>query len=101
LIDSKLNIKAFVDELVDAIDMKAFGETWIERFALHDPEKVGYSMFQMIETSNLSGHFCEYTGDFYIDVFSCKPFDEDVVCSVVKKYFKPLRIGSKFIFRSA
>ena len=101
MIDSKANIVAFVKELVNAIDMVAYGETWCERFATHDPEKGGYSMFQMIETSNISGHFVDSNGNFYLDVFSCKPFDEEVVEKTIKKYFKPSKMSSKFIFRNA
>jgi hypothetical protein len=32
-------------------------------------------MYQLIETSNLSGHFVDDTKDIYFDVFSCKQYD--------------------------
>jgi S-adenosylmethionine/arginine decarboxylase-like enzyme len=88
-IDDKEHIHAFIKELVPAIDMIAFGEPWIERFATHDPTKAGISFCQMIETSNICGHFVESNGDFYIDVFSCKPFDPVIVEDIVAKYFNP------------
>jgi S-adenosylmethionine/arginine decarboxylase-like enzyme len=100
-INSKENVKAFVDELVVAIDMIPFGDTWIERFATHDPEKSGISFCQMIETSNITGHFVEKNGNFYIDVFSCKPFNNDVVLGVVDIYFSPQKIHQHFIRRDA
>jgi S-adenosylmethionine/arginine decarboxylase-like enzyme len=101
LIGSKENVYNFVKELVVAIDMKAFGEPWIERFATHDLSKSGLSMCQMIETSNITGHFVDANGNFYIDIFSCKPFDLDVTFSVVEKYFKPEKIRHHFISRDA
>ena len=67
----------------------------------HDAEKAGLSLCQMIETSNITGHFCDKDGNFYIDVFSCKPFSNDVVLDVVNKYFHPTKIRTHFISRDA
>jgi S-adenosylmethionine/arginine decarboxylase-like enzyme len=100
-ISSKENIYNFIKELVIAIDMVAFGEPWIERFATHDAAKAGISFVQMIETSNITGHFCDIDGSFYIDVFSCKPFENDVVLNVIEKYFHPEKIRLHFISRDA
>ena len=86
-IQSKENIQNFVNDLVDKIDMVAYGPTWIERFATHDPEKTGISFVQMIETSNITGHFVDKDGSFYLDIFSCKEFSEEVVLNLVQEYF--------------
>jgi S-adenosylmethionine/arginine decarboxylase-like enzyme len=100
-ITSKDNVYKFIKELVPAIGMVAFGEPWIEHFATHDPDKAGISMCQMIETSNITGHFVDKNGNFYIDVFSCKPFDHNIVLNIVDKYFSPHRIRTHFISRDA
>jgi len=100
-VDDKDHIKAFIKELVPAIDMIAFGEPWIERFATHDPVKAGVSFCQMIETSNITGHFVDSTGDFYIDVFSCKPFEAETVAELVQKYFSPKHVKAIMIDRDA
>lgn len=100
-VSSRENIIAFVKELVRAIDMEAYGEPWCERFATHDITKSGYSLCQMITTSNITGHFVDGDGNFYIDVFSCKEFDCDKVCEVVQFYFAPKKIEQKFIYREA
>ena len=101
LISSKENVYKFIKELVVAIDMVAFGEPWIERFATHDLSKSGISFCQMIETSNITGHFVELNGNFYIDVFSCKPFNNDTVIETVDKYFKPQKVRMHYISRDA
>ena len=101
LIGSKQNIKEFITELVWAIDMIAFGDPWIERFATHSVDKAGISFCQMIETSNITGHFCDVDGNFYIDIFSCKPYDMDIVIDMVEAYFKPKKIRSHYISRDA
>ena len=95
------NITAFTKELVRRIDMVAFGEPVVAHFATHDPDKAGFSFCQMIETSNICGHFVDKNGNFYIDVFSCKPFDNDTVIQVVDKYFKPEKVRMHYISRDA
>jgi S-adenosylmethionine/arginine decarboxylase-like enzyme len=100
-ITSKDHIAKFVDELVVKIDMIKYGPLWIERFATHDPVKAGISFIQMIETSNITGHFCETDGDFYLDIFSCKDYDEDVVIDLVYEYFLPENHTSLILLRDA
>lgn len=98
-ISNKSNVSAFVKQLVDDIDMKAYGDLMIERFATHDPDKAGISFCQMIETSNITGHFVDLNGNFYIDVFSCKPYDTSTVTDLIQTYFDPSSVSTKFIDR--
>ena len=79
-------IRRFVLELCDLIDMKRFGEMQIVNFG--EEERVaGYSMVQLIETSLISAHFANLTNAMYLDVFSCKPYDPDVVRAFAQDYF--------------
>ncbi|MFN0114938.1 MAG: S-adenosylmethionine decarboxylase family protein [Paracoccaceae bacterium] len=98
-VTSAETIRAFVKELVDEIEMKAYGEPIIEHFAEHSPEAAGYSLVQLIETSNICAHFSDLTGDVYLDVFSCKPFSDEVAIRVCKKYFKPRSISKMTLQR--
>jgi S-adenosylmethionine decarboxylase len=100
-VTSKENVYNFIKELVPAIEMVAFGEPMVEHFTTHDPDKSGISFFQMIETSNISGHLVDMNGDAYIDIFSCKDVNVDIAVEIVKKYFKPEKIRINFITRSA
>ena len=70
-VSSAENIKLFVQELITAIDMVAYGDPVIEHFATHDKDAAGYSLVQLIETSSITGHFVDRNGDCYIDIFSC------------------------------
>jgi len=79
-------IKQFVTELCELIDMKRFGETEVVHFGPND-KVAGYSMTQLIETSLISGHFANSTNAAYIDVFSCKEYDPEVVAEYTKKFF--------------
>ena len=98
---SRENIKNFIEELVNAIGMKAYGDPIIEHFATHDPDAAGHSLVQLIETSSITGHFVDKNGDLYIDVFSCMEYDVQVAQSVVQKYFSPERIRVNYLTRQA
>ena len=95
------NIRKFVEELVPAIDMKAYGDPMVVHFATHADDKAGQSLCQMIETSNITGHFVDMNGDAYLDIFSCKPVDIGTAESVIRKYFKPERMKVNFLTRHA
>ncbi|MFN0155352.1 MAG: S-adenosylmethionine decarboxylase family protein [Gaiella sp.] len=94
-------IRSFTRALVDAIDMQAHGEPLLAHFAEHKADAAGWSLVQLIETSSITGHFCDLTGDAYIDVFSCKWFDPDCAVRVVKECFAPGRISRSFVERQA
>jgi len=79
-------IRRFVVELCDLIGMKRFGETQVIHFG--DDERVaGFSMVQLIETSLISAHFANLTNTTYLDVFSCNPYNPDVVSKFAKEFF--------------
>jgi S-adenosylmethionine/arginine decarboxylase-like enzyme len=65
------------------------------------PDKEGFSMYQLIVTSNISAHFIDEARHIYLDVFSCKEFDIDTVKAVVNNYFNPSKIKVNFIARNA
>ena len=98
-IRSKPTIKAFVKELVSSINMVAYGEPRIVMFGTGN--KKGYTLVQLIETSDITAHFVEETNDAYFDVFSCKPFNPSIAIGVIKKYFKPSKLKTHFIKRQA
>lgn len=101
LITSEDNLRNFLTALIQRIDMVAYGDPIIKHFATHDPEKAGYSIVQLIETSNITGHFVDKNGDAYIDVFSCKPFQPQDVIDVVREFFAPVNIWPKLEYRLA
>src|SRR5919112_862689 len=82
-------IRAFCADLIPSIGMVAYGEPVLEHFATHLLEAAGYSLVQLIETSAVTGHFCDASGDAYLDVFSCKDFDPEVAIGVVERHLRP------------
>lgn len=79
-------IRQFVIELCDLIEMKRFQDTLVVNFG-EDERVAGFSMVQLIETSLVSAHFANLTNTTYLDVFSCKPYDPEVVADFAKKFF--------------
>ena len=79
--------------------MKAYGSPKLVHFGTGN--KAGFTLIQLIETSNIAAHFCEETGDVYLDVFSCKKFDVADVEATVRQFFKPAAIQSTMVQRQA
>lgn len=98
-IRSKPLIEDFTHELVKKIDMVPYGKPRVVMFGTGN--KKGYTLVQLIETSNITGHFVEETNDMYLDVFSCKDFDPETVQEVVNDYFGPTNVDTKFVLRDA
>lgn len=98
--ESKESIYAFIKELVPSIGMLAHGEPIIEYLLPGDP-KQGYSLMQLITTSNICAHFQELDGTIYFDIFSCKDFSAEVAKAIVRKYFSPAKMRVNFITRHA
>ena len=92
-VQSAQHISRFVETLVEAIGMRGYGAPLLEHFAEHLPEAAGYSLVQLIETSAITGHFCDLSGDAYIDIFSCKDFDVELAVEVVRVAFRPQHIN--------
>lgn len=98
-IRSETNIYNFTKQLVKDIDMVAYGEPQIVHFGSGD--KAGYTLIQLIETSNICAHFVEENDTFYLDVFSCKEFDPAIVDELLDTYFSAVVTSSSFIVRKA
>ena len=97
MIRCQYRIRDFSEELVERIEMKAYGPTILQHFG--DGNKCGWTLLQLIETSNIVAHFAEESNEAYIDVFSCKDFHQKDAEDVVRKYFWPSSISSRMLDR--
>ena len=96
--DKKAIVK-FFDELVKAIDME-FWDDERNKLCVHfgKENKKGYTYSALITTSNICCHFCD-DGDFYMDIFSCKPIDSAVVRDLIQGCFEPDKMKERFFVR--
>ena len=98
-IRSKSIIKEFVQTLVKEIKMVAFGPPRIVKFGCGRTK--GFTLVQLIQTSDITAHFVETTNDIYFDLFSCKSFDPAIVTHLFNLYFEPRHKKIKFLKRQA
>ena len=81
------------------IDMIPYGRPKLVMFGTGN--KKGYTLIQLIETSNISAHFVEETNDIYLDVFSCKHFNPETVKDTVQEFFDAKHIEETTFTRQA
>lgn len=96
-INSSQNIEKFAKELVKRIDMVAFGHPQVNWFGSGDKE--GYTLVQLIETSNITAHFVPPYNAAFFNIFSCKEFDVVVVMKTIIEFFGGKVHDSRFTGR--
>lgn len=98
LIKSAAHIQDYVIQLCKLIDMKRYGDAQIVHFGSGD--KAGFTLVQLIETSNITAHFSNDTNNAYIDIFSCRPFNPFEAAEFSAKFFDAAEFNVKHQFRS-
>jgi S-adenosylmethionine/arginine decarboxylase-like enzyme len=87
-------IQTYFEILCDLIDMKREDlHWWIDRRSTV-PHLRGISAVQFIETSNVTIHALELLGNVYLNIFSCKDFDEKIVEKFSSRWFKGKVVNS-------
>jgi S-adenosylmethionine decarboxylase len=99
MIGSHVVVSNFARTLVKRIDMVPFGEPQVVMFG--SGNKKGYTLVQLIETSNICAHFVEENNSMYLDVFSCKDFDHETVKDTVREFFDAQTFRTKVMLRQA
>lgn len=90
-------VSEFLKELADRIDMIRYGDPLVARFG--EGIETGISGVQLITTSALTVHTNDQTRDLYLDVFSCKWFDEQAVMDFVNSVFAPQDLTYQIVLR--
>ncbi|UVI33745.1 S-adenosylmethionine decarboxylase [Paenibacillus spongiae] len=90
-------VKQWIGQLVNDIDMVAFGECHCYRFG--EGDEVGLSAVQLIMTSSITLHTNDSCREGYLDVFSCKDYSEDQVMDSINKAFSPRRLEYQTVIR--
>ena len=100
-IQDKNTVFKFITTLVKDIDMVPIGSPQISQTAIGQDDKEGFTAIQIIETSSITAHFINSTGSLYLDVFSCKKFDREIVQMLIKQFFNPKSIRKESLIRDA
>lgn len=99
VITSSAKLKEYVDKLCKLIKMKKFGDTLVPYFGEDKEFTKGYSLVQLIETSSITGHFSEFWGKAYINVFSCQTFDHIKAREFTRKFFGAKKVKNRLLVR--
>lgn len=97
IISNAEKLREFASQLCKEIDMKPYGEPLTPHFG--SDFATGYSLVQLIETSNITGHFSEEHKTAHINIFSCKEFSPDAAAKFSENFFKGKIINKHFIDR--
>ena len=98
LIKDKKKIKLFLKQICNKINMKKVGPARIKCF--EKGKLKGYSALQFLQTSSITIHFDEIENRAFIDIFSCKKFNEKKAENFSKKFFKAKKSNLKVLKRS-
>ncbi|MDP4007440.1 MAG: S-adenosylmethionine decarboxylase [bacterium] len=99
ILRSKQKITFFARTMCKVIGMKPYGKPFVARFGLGKDFTAGYSMVQLIETSSITGHFSELWNRVYLDIFSCKEYEEKKATDFARMYFGAKKIKAKVVYR--
>ncbi len=91
---NRTDLRKFFRELCKLIDMKRgelhFWDDWRVPKAERQtrPETTGTSAVQFILTSSIVVHTLDLLGAAYVNLFSCKPFDQAATTLFVREWFE-------------
>jgi len=97
IITSKEKIQEFIDRVCKEINMEKYGASRIKRFPGGELWGVGYSFLQFLTTSSITGHFIDNGGIAFLNIFSCKQYDDKKAAQFAEKFFRAKRVNSKLI----
>ncbi len=87
----------FLQNMADEIDMVRYGPPIVARFG--GGIETGLSGVQLIETSAIMFHTNDAHRDMYLDVFSCKTFEDSTVRRVLDEFLAPTSISTELLYR--
>ena len=102
---NRKSIREYFNRLCDLIDMEKEKLCWWDYQGVPIEEQdteahlVGTTAVQFIKTSNIVIHTLDLLGNVYINVFSCKDFDENAVKDFSEKWFNGKTVNSQVVNR--
>ena len=100
VMSSEKALHQYTLELCKVIDMTPYGEPYTPYFGENCEHTKGYSLLQFIETSSITGHFSEGTKTAYLNIFTCKAFDEKKAEEFTVKFFGAKKHVARFMTRA-
>ena len=102
---NRKSIKNFFKELCELIDMEKEKLCWWDDLNTPEEEKEtephlkGTTAIQFIKTSNITIHTLDLLKSVYLNIFSCKDFDPEIVKQFTEEWFKGKIVNNHVIER--
>ena len=102
---TRKSIRRYLEEVCSLIDMERCKLCWWDDHGVPpeeqetEPHLKGTTAVQFISTSNITIHTLDLMKRVYLNMFSCKDFDENVVKEISEKWFKGKIVSSHVIER--
>ena len=99
-------MKRFFVDLCELIDMKRSRLVWWDDYGVPveerqtDPILTGTSAVQFIMTSSITVHALDLLGRVYVNIFSCKDFDQSVAEEYCRRVFGGRVVSSTLLIRN-
>lgn len=91
---TRKSIRRYFVEVCSLIEMERCKLCWWDDYVVPpeeqetEPHLKGTTAIQFISTSNITIHTLDLMKRVYLNIFSCKDFDENVVREISEKWFK-------------
>jgi S-adenosylmethionine/arginine decarboxylase-like enzyme len=102
---NRKDLKRYFVELCELIDMQRAKLTWWDDYNVPEDQKqtqphtTGTSAVQFILTSNITIHTLDILKNVYINIFSCKEFDDKAALKFTASFFEGLVVQNLTIDR--
>ncbi len=99
------DIRKYFNKVCDLIQMEKCKLCWWDDLYTPEEEKetdihlVGTSAIQFIKTSNITIHALDILKRLYLNLFSCKNYDENIVMKYTEEWFEGKIVNKKVIQR--
>lgn len=93
-LDNSETVSTFLRDLVGRIGMKILDGP-LTASEPGDQEHYGYSSVVILQESHAAIHTYPLLGQFFLDVFSCRPFDAAVALDVCEEFFGQFEIAEQ------
>lgn len=91
---TRKSIRKYFKELCTLINMERCKLCWWDDYGVPldeqetEPHLKGTTAIQFIKTSNITMHTLDLMKNVYLNIFSCKDFDSEIVKNFSEKWFK-------------
>lgn len=91
-------ISDFLVSLVGRLKMRILAGPLVE-IEEGSPEKSGCSGVVILYESHAAIHTYPFLKEAFIDIFSCKVFEDDIVLNIIRDYFGPYQVAERTLLQ--